>query len=58
MKKYVNLKGKSGLSWKERLLVYLATILLCILAANFRPEIQHFTGNHQNMNVEISTIEK
>ncbi|WP_187328820.1 hypothetical protein [Echinicola rosea] len=58
MKKYVNLNGKSGLSWKVRLLVYLATILLCVLAANFRPEIQHFTGNHQDMNVEISTIEE
>ncbi|AWW31188.1 hypothetical protein DN752_14215 [Echinicola strongylocentroti] len=58
MKKYVNLRGKSGLSWKTRLLVYLATMLLCILAANFRPQIQHFAGNTNNANVRISTIEE
>lgn len=56
--KYLRMKKSSGLSLKTRLLVYLATLLICILAANFRTEIQQVTGNSYNENVEISTIEE
>ncbi|WP_018475346.1 hypothetical protein [Echinicola pacifica] len=54
----VNLKKKTGISWKEKVLVYLATLLICILAANFKTRIQHFTGDSQEANIEISTIEE
>jgi len=58
MMKYLSIKRRSGLSWKTKLLVYLATILLCVLAANFRTEIQQLTGKSHNQNAEISILEE
>lgn len=55
---YITRKRKSGLNWKVRLLVYVATILFCVLAANFRAEIQRFTGISHPMNQEIITLEE
>ncbi|UCS95016.1 hypothetical protein KZP23_08410 [Echinicola marina] len=55
---YLKLKKGTSLSWKTKLLVYLATLLICVLAANFRTEIQQITGNSYSDNVEISSIEE
>ncbi|WP_186756011.1 hypothetical protein [Echinicola salinicaeni] len=55
--KYLKMKQGTSLSWKTKLLVYLATLLICVLAANFRTEIQQITGSSYSENVEISAIE-
>ncbi|MDN3669523.1 hypothetical protein QWY93_09280 [Echinicola jeungdonensis] len=54
--KYLRKQRPSKISWKEKLLVYITTLLICILAANFKVAIQKVTGNAHTQDVNISTL--
>ncbi len=53
--KYLNRKRTSRISWKEKLLVYITTLLICILAANYKGAIQKVAGNDFTLEGKISS---